>query len=193
MPSPLVLVSGALLLAAAPSVCDLQTERLLRGQEVLEARLVALQHSLAAIQAALRVCPGGWTGHGDSCFRLFSEELTADSAAEACRERDPRARLASLGNDTREFVHDLVDNSEHKQMWIGLRRTEAGWRWSDGRLLGEDGAWLRYQPDNNGGEDCVMYDRTERYPGWTKGWSDERCVLTAPFICQISLGCPGSL
>ena len=190
--SGLVSVSGALLLLlAAPSFCDLQTERLLRGQEVVEQRLHELQRSLAAIQSALTVCPDGWSGLGESCFKLFGENLTADSAAEACRERDPRARLASLQeNATREHVHSLVDASGHSQMWIGLRRKEDGWQWSDGSQLEDEGAWLPTQPDDNGGEDCVMYDRTERYPGWTKGWSDERCVLTAPFICQISLKCP---
>ena len=186
------LASAALLLLTAPGLADLQTERLLRGQEVLESQLKALQQSVDALRSSLDLCPDQWDEFDGNCFRLFDEELTADGAAESCRLHDRRARLATADNVTREHVHGLVDASEHERAWIGLRLLEGGWSWSDGRPLADQGDWLRGQPDNNGGEECVMYDRTARYHGWTKGWSDERCVLTAPYVCQIRLGCGAS-
>ncbi|XP_043235573.1 lactose-binding lectin l-2-like [Amphibalanus amphitrite] len=194
-PISLTVICAALLLPAA--LADLQTERLLRGQEVLEQgqkalqqQLKVLQQGVDAVRAALGACPAGWHEHDGNCFRLFDEELTADGAAEACRVHDRRARLASADNVSRPHVHGLVDASQHHRAWIGLRLEEDGWIWSDGHVLESgDSDWLRGQPDDNGGERCVMYDNSARYGGWTQGWADERCVLTAPFVCQIKLRC----
>ena len=206
----LVLCLGAVLVAAPPAAaesepglpgliypppprgivlpdCRPTLKLLLETQTSMKAQLDAMQQSLAVIETALIDCPADWLKTDHSCFKLNGEELTAEAAAAACQRWSPRARLACLHEDELEVVHGLVDASPFQQAWIGLRRVSDGWQWSDGSLLEEGGPWLPYQPDNNGGEDCVMYDRTARYSGWTKGWSDERCVLTAPSVCEISL------
>ena len=166
--------------------CKPQLLRPMEGSP--EEQLQLMRERMDFIRTLLAGCPDDWTKTEHRCFKLNGENLTATDAAEACRRLHPRAQLACLNEEEdQELVHAMVDASPFQQAWIGLRRMRGAWQWSGRSLqLRVDGPWLPDQPDNNGAvEGCVMYDRTARHLGWTKGWNDARCDYTAPSVCEM--------
>ncbi|KAF0292868.1 C-type lectin lectoxin-Phi2 [Amphibalanus amphitrite] len=162
------------------------TVELLKGQQELRRELAKVRRRLEALQPQLDECPDKWMAFNESCFIVGADNRTADGAAAACAELHPRGRLASLELEHRYDVqHLLLDISPFMRFWIGLRLDEAGWRWSDGTLLTEQGEWMPPAPGDTTEEECAVYDRSHAHPGWTFGWIDEDCNSLAGYVCMI--------
>ena len=79
-----------------------------------------------------------------------------------------------------QFIYDIA--IERYLLWIGLKRGNSAWSWSDGTSLDYE----NWSPGNGGGgdgtENCgEMYLYSNHQPGQ---WNDKRCASTSPFVCQ---------
>ena len=120
-------------------------------------------------------CPQGWIGYGGSCYLPYVHGKTWQEANETCREMDSHLAL-SKSADENEFIAVEVGRPESR-VWIGLRRTEGEFVWSDGSKA-DFTNWPRNEPKS--GKDCVSLLPEDIFYSWEVTDCDERQA----FICE---------
>ncbi|XP_066270700.1 C-type mannose receptor 2-like [Branchiostoma lanceolatum] len=129
-----------------------------------------------------QVCPiADYVSFNGVCYKDFAELKTYDEARQTCAaDRGMLAMPKDSGTNT--FIHNLGSNGTH---WIGLNdlNNEGHWLFEDGKPLGNYSSWGPGEPNDLGGEDCVVVH------GSTHDWIDVSCSLTRGFICQLG-ACP---
>ncbi|XP_068719496.1 adhesion G protein-coupled receptor E1-like [Montipora capricornis] len=120
-------------------------------------------------------CPQGWIEHDGSCYTPFAHGATWQEAEDTCREIDSHLAL-SRGATENEFIAVEVGRPESR-VWIGLRRIEGEFVWSDGRKADYTN-WGRGEP--KGGSDCVSLLPEDIF----HSWEVTECNVMQAFICE---------
>ena len=86
--------------------------------------------------------------------------------------------MASLHS---EAENNFLTGLTGEKVWLGGHdiAAEGDWEWSDGSTWTFKD-WSSGQPNNQGGEDCLMIN----YSG--KQWYDRSCTKKVRFVCKIS-------
>lgn len=124
-------------------------------------------------------CPDGYTSWYSSCYKLVQQPATWDAALEACRK--DTANLASIDSSYEQaFVSGVVVRD--LDAWIGLRRKDSSYTWSDGWPVFFT-HWGPGEPSNVADEGCVAMHGARFFHGT---WNDTKCDLAKPYICKIT-------
>merc|ERR1712142_255894 len=91
--------------------------------------------------------------------------------------------IVDVGSDANAFVDVQIND-----VWLGGHdeTTEGTWVWVNGKSIKSSpqgtGRWAAYDPDDRGGQDCMVGN-------WkTRGqWDDQACSRKHPFICEYDL------
>jgi len=162
----------------------------------LSSRLDVVSPPLDALrqQPASKQCPDAWSRIGNSCYHVSTNQTSRARWDEAdrisCPGLAPGSRLASVHAESRPEIENLLkasfsESGDGKFVWIGLRRVDGDYIWSDGSTLdvsSSSSSWGPGQPDNrDGSEDCVYW--------WSEDsrWWDEECDFFFNFLCQLDL------
>ncbi|CAH1780328.1 unnamed protein product [Owenia fusiformis] len=139
-----------------------------------------------------QACEAGWMEYQGNCY-LFSDEEDdfKDADEDECPERHPRARLASIEDEsTLIFLKSEVE-VRGKEYWIGMKGNNKVFTWIDGTVWDtavEQDSWRPGQPDGNG-EQCGFFYSDGK-------WGDDDCDNDdRRFLCKYptqrnNLNCP---
>ena len=124
-------------------------------------------------------CPQGWIGYSGSCYLPYVHGKTWQEANETCQEMDSHLAL-SKSLDENEFIAVEVGRPESR-VWIGLRRSEGEFVWSDGSKSDYTN-WGRFEPKDASvvGRDCVSLLPEDIFYSWEVRNCDDRQA----FICE---------
>ena len=124
-------------------------------------------------------CPQGWIGYSGSCYLPYVHGKTWQEANETCWEMDSHLAL-SKSLDENEFIAVEVGRPESR-VWIGLRRSEGEFVWSDGSKSDYTN-WGRFEPKDASvvGRDCVSLLPEDIFYSWEVRNCDDRQA----FICE---------
>ena len=124
-------------------------------------------------------CPQGWIGYSGSCYLPYVHGKTWQEANETCQEMDSHLAL-SKSVDENEFIAVEVGRPESR-VWIGLRRSEGEFVWSDGSKS-DFTNWGRFEPKDASvvGRDCVSLLPEDIFYSWEVRNCDDRQA----FICE---------
>jgi hypothetical protein len=119
------------------------------------------------------------------CYRLEETASNWAGARDACREEG--AELASIHSaDEVAFLFQLCMNVDGTNCWVGGNdiAVEGQWRWTDGTTWGDFDFWCCQEPDDAGGQDCMMI-----WQNWEGGGpgSDDTCSIPHPYFCKTVL------
>ncbi|XP_078621269.1 uncharacterized protein LOC144887744 [Branchiostoma floridae x Branchiostoma japonicum] len=122
-------------------------------------------------------CPYGWYPAGFVCYKAFDELVNWETANKRCGREG--GRLATVKDaDTNRFLVALKNTlARGSSFWIGLKRENGIWVWSDGTPLGAFRVW-----GQEGIPDCVSY----RPHLWGRStWATNDCTRwKIKFICE---------
>ncbi|XP_066300020.1 uncharacterized protein [Branchiostoma lanceolatum] len=120
--------------------------------------------------------------HGSSCFKLFTDASTYQTAQEKCQEYG--AQLAVVkDDDTNDLVAMLKGSDE--EVWIGLRKSDGIWKWIDDTSLDESFHAWAVGWHMNGGR-CVLHGVSADYQNV---WKKTDCSRLYSYICQKAVQC----
>ncbi|XP_073235810.1 snaclec coagulation factor IX-binding protein subunit A-like [Porites lutea] len=122
-------------------------------------------------------CPQGWIGHEGSCYSPFVHGATWQEAEDTCREFDAHLAL-SRSESENEFIAEEVGRPESR-VWIGLRRKEGEFVWSDGQKA-EYTNWRNGEPKGSSSGDCVSLLPEDIF----SSWEVTKCDNMQAFICE---------
>lgn len=113
-------------------------------------------------------------------FLLCHRPEAYNGPQDTCHAQD--AELASVRDaDEQAFLAEAALARRRTRWLIGLRDTaeEGTFAWLDGAPLTYT-HWATGQPDDRGGEDCVVLTTSEG-----GAWADVHCGLYMPFVCRL--------
>ena len=122
-------------------------------------------------------CPQGWIGHEGSCYSPFVHGATWQEAEDTCREFDAHLAL-SRSESENKFIAEEVGRPEFR-VWIGLRRKEGEFVWSDGQKA-EYTNWGNGEPKGSSSGDCVSLLPEDIF----SSWEVTKCDNMQAFICE---------
>ena len=120
-------------------------------------------------------CPQGWIGHEGSCYIPFARSATWQEAEDTCKELDSHLVLSRSATEN-EFIAVEVGRPESR-VWIGLRRIEGEFVWSDGKKADYTN-WRRGEPKV--ASDCVSLLPEDIF----HSWEVTNCDVMQAFICE---------
>lgn len=120
-------------------------------------------------------CPQGWIGHEGSCYTPFARGATWQEAEDTCRQLDSHLALSRSATEN-EFIAVEVGRPESR-VWIGLRRIEGEFAWSDGKKADYTN-WRRGEPKV--ASDCVSLLTEDIF----QSWEVTNCDVMQAFICE---------
>ena len=128
-------------------------------------------------------CPQGWIGYEGSCYIPYVHGATWQEAEDTCSEIDAHLALSRSATEN-QFIAEEVGRPE-SSVWIGLRRKEGEFVWSDG-LKAEYTNWGRGEPKNASvsGRDCVSLLPEDIF----SSWEVTKCDSLQAFICERGKG-----
>lgn len=113
--------------------------------------------------------------------------MSFDAAEEECLSRG--GHLASLHSVAE--AEDIYSAAGKEDSWLGLRKVNGAWTWTDGSSYGVDiirgsdetSRWRNGHGDNGGGKICGRW-------GWKPDgdWDDVHCSEVKPATCKICSG-----
>ena len=106
-----------------------------------------------------------------------------DDAAAACEDAGMHLMIPTTAGEE-EVLVDYNRRTRRPLIWLGAtdRDREGSWLWVDGSRVGDGGDWLRGEPNDWWGEDCMAYDATRG------GWADVGCETVGGFVCELPVG-----
>lgn len=124
-------------------------------------------------------CPQGWIGYSGSCYVPYVNGETWQEANETCREMDSHLALSKSITEN-EFIAVEVARPEAR-VWIGLKRNQGEFVWSDGSKS-EFTNWADREPKDASvtGRDCVTLLSEDIFYSWEVRGCEER----QSFICE---------
>ena len=120
--------------------------------------------------------------HGGSCYYVANASNASiwNNSRESCQ--DLGADLAVIkSEDENRFVYDLLRNSiDNRNRWIRLyRKADDKFSWlDDGPAEGNYHNWGDCEPNNKGGENCVIL-RAGNHNG---AWNNILCSSDGPVV-----------
>ncbi|CAH1241242.1 FBN2 [Branchiostoma lanceolatum] len=148
-----------------------------------EAFLISVPDWDGDMSLSLGTCWADSQIHGSSCFKLFTDASTYQTAKEKCQEYG--AQLAVVkDDDTNDFVATLKGSEE--EVWIGLRRnSDEIWKWIDGTSLEESfHDWAEGWHTRHGR--CVLHGV---YTNYQNVWKKTDCARLYSYVCQKAVQC----
>ena len=132
------------------------------------------------------VCPEGFVSYKGGCYNLIKKYKKWAVAEKTCNEIGTSYHLVAINNnEENEFLLDYIkskdDLSSKTQFWIGLKRSQNEYTWTDGTQLelGNDSGealWQEGQPDKSDGT-CVRFSVIKK-------WHLANCTKPVYFICE---------
>ncbi|XP_032380501.1 ladderlectin-like isoform X1 [Etheostoma spectabile] len=125
-------------------------------------------------------CLDGWHSFRGSCYYLANFNYPWSNAERYCASFG--GSLASVHNILEyNFLQRLVKTGGHTLAWIGGYYFQGFWRWEDGSVFdysnpGSMSSTASYQ--------CLQVNSQT-----SKGWSNNGCSTSYPFVCQINPTC----
>ena len=151
---------------------------------------------LAAVTfVAAQDCPPYWSISGDNCLRYFKNPVTWEEAQSTCSRfaSCSTGASATLLKITEKTLNDRLNiflglkSDPISNVWIGMNDMliEGQYVWADGTPSTQY-PYKNFAPgEPNGnsmnGQPADCFQRN----GQTGAWSDEACLQTAPFVCQM--------
>ncbi|XP_078596756.1 C-type mannose receptor 2-like [Branchiostoma floridae x Branchiostoma japonicum] len=127
-------------------------------------------------------CPEDYLPFQGICYKAFNVTATFHQSLRACSE-DGGTLAMPRDKETNDFLVGLKNSIDQRSsFWFGLHDSieENVWKWIDGEELGDFTDWGPGEPNNAGGEDCVVY-----IPPKKNKWNDMPCLTKLKFICQV--------
>ena len=102
-------------------------------------------------------CPEDFISYQSACYKFFKKYKKWSAASKFCQDLSATYHLVAINdNEENDFLLDHLssngDFTEKSNFWIGLKRTQNEYTWTDGnelefgKNLGED-PWKNEQPD----------------------------------------------
>ncbi|KAI8498188.1 hypothetical protein Bbelb_241320 [Branchiostoma belcheri] len=115
-------------------------------------------------------------------YRAVTTELDYARAEGMCLSYGGHLAHITSG-DQQSFLLNLAWDAGQIDYWIGLtdRQTEGIYQWSDGSHLSYSN-WQPGQPDDLGGEDCVVLRESGGFR-----WNDQDCGYSRRSLCQTDI------
>lgn len=129
-------------------------------------------------------CPAGYISWYRNCYKLVEEPATWEAAQTNCEQQGGNLASIDMSYD-QAFVAGVVLQGK-EDAWIGLKRKEDGYMWTDGWPVFFT-QWGPGEPTNVEGEGCVSMHGARAFHGT---WNDTGCDLAKPYICKISSESP---
>jgi len=127
-------------------------------------------------------CPASWAAFGNYCYIFTPTQWDYEMARTMCQNRG--ADLASFTSpEERDFVFSLIEPMR-QTMWMGARRQDSKWIWSDGTVPGPDDDDTVKNWDLGSGcpgscvGDCVQMNH------WNGLWTNVGCDWSMRGICK---------
>ena len=105
------------------------------------------------------VCPTGWTGFQNHCYKLSDQKLMWNKARLHCKSMS--SNLVSIhSRDEWNFIKNHIISQLRRSsndIWTGGYKVDHTWAWEDGSTFGDWTYWEKTQP--NGQKNQCMYLR----------------------------------
>ena len=128
---------------------------------------------LSVLITGRAACDVGWSGFGNSCYKLFDQAVQFTRATDLCQNET--ARLVEIQSQSENsFVTSLVTSVA--SAWIGYNDItwEGHWTWINTGKGGNFSNWAPGNPNSSG--DCAKIEKTQ--------WDDVPCSSLQPFVCE---------
>uniref|UniRef100_A0A3P8UN75 C-type lectin domain-containing protein n=2 Tax=Cynoglossus semilaevis TaxID=244447 RepID=A0A3P8UN75_CYNSE len=123
-------------------------------------------------EGGLQSHPAGWNRYSSGCYLFVTPSRNWDAAVTFCKRLG--ASLTSIRSPSEYRLLQHWTRSEgYYTSWIGGSYYR-GWRWLDGSLFSYQNWYSQLSVTYN---PCV-------YLNTGRGWSNSRCSIARPFICQ---------
>ncbi|XP_039395252.1 C-type lectin domain family 4 member F-like isoform X2 [Mauremys reevesii] len=178
--------------ASLQPTTTLDTSKELDTLQLLDEVQAGVRMLKAQLGDVLTKLSRGWRLYSGNLYYFSQERKSWDEAEQFCVSQD--SHLTSVSSQAeQEFISSETQGEDH---WIGLtdRETEGSWRWVDGTEYRADasrGFWgenepNNYDPEKDGGEDCVHTEPRKR-----NLWNDANCTQPFRWICKGAHGQAG--
>ncbi|XP_056228907.1 ladderlectin-like [Seriola aureovittata] len=127
-------------------------------------------------QTRFSFCLDGWQSFSGKCYFLANHPDSWADAERFCASYD--GSLASVGSIWEyNFLQRMVKTGGHAFAWIGGYYFEGEWRWEDGSRF-DYSNWDTSR--STAYHQCLLLNSQV-----SKGWSNNRCNMPFPFVCQV--------
>lgn len=115
-------------------------------------------------------------------YHYVADQKTWTEAQTYCRAT--YTDLATIANysDMEQLVSTVSSSGYNSEVWIGAY-TRIDWRWSDG-YKGSGAEYRNWETTSDDEPDFYSYRQYCVNIGRTRGWWDDNCMLSYPFICN---------
>ena len=111
---------------------------------------------------------------------MSEDKKTWTDAKQKCQEM--AGQLVHLNTmDEIELVRSILPKTRTGSYWIGLRKSNGIWKWTDGSSAIST-SWANGEPSGDG--NCVIFDHVINNNG-NYPWNDQPCYPTFRYICEI--------
>ncbi|XP_066270845.1 uncharacterized protein [Branchiostoma lanceolatum] len=149
-------------------------------------------YGIASAKRTAKRCQRGWNEYNDHCYKLVRAKVTWATADAECRKHG--AGLTSITSlQENNFITSLITGAPTSEVWIGLCKHGASWKWQDGSRATYTN-WAAGGPDNFEGWICGTEKCTAIYSKsgkdwfdkkWPRGkWNDKRCWKKYSYLCE---------
>ncbi|XP_045182115.2 perlucin-like protein [Mercenaria mercenaria] len=134
-------------------------------------------------QAAKTTCYNGWLQFNESCYLFGHNPVHFTEAEHFCRQHHNSHLIHINDKFENAYIKDMLRQFKANSWWMGLtdEEIEGVWKWFDTEEVTSITDWGTNQPDNSGGEDCVIF-----YEGFDYHWADVSCTQNYVPLCESS-------
>jgi len=176
------LLAAVLVVVATLFVSEVTCDAAEAAKPCTSADLIAMEERIK-----LLIQPGWINGPGGYQFFVATSPknwLTVDKAKKFCVSKGGRLLMEGARDPKlRLYLHKnfFSRTSKGKFWWIDITdsEVEGTWKWGDGTGVTWSTNWLRNQPDNHNGADCVVINKYRKFK-----WDDVRCSNKGSVICE---------
>lgn len=125
------------------------------------------------------MCQSPWIAFQGSCYALFTQSSTWNSARDSCRSDSAELVKIESSNENNFIKKNFLASGA--DYWIGLtdEETEGEWKWSEGSSLTGYTHWDPGQPS-----DTVHYQNCGGIRHSSAVWHDKPCSEWRGRICK---------
>ncbi|XP_021340197.1 perlucin-like isoform X2 [Mizuhopecten yessoensis] len=143
---------------------------------------------IALAVQVIRGCPNGWETFDGSCYFIFDIKEPWLAASTTCNSY--HAHLADV-KDVHEdnFLKQIINKYHYGHpsdtyFWLGGNDmfVEGDWVWKGSGHRFRYTHWLKGEPNNNNGQDCLL----SHISGTRFYWEDRECTSKYNFVCEVS-------
>ena len=121
-------------------------------------------------------CPEGWEWYGTHCYSMNMEKKTGENAEDVCKWEGEHLPSVTAKNVSTFLIGKMTDWG----LWIGGRRKDSSWTWSDCTMWNFTN-WRPQYPDNK--EHCAIIYNGKLVANKEK-WNGLRWNSALWFVCS---------